>query len=187
MKALFTFLLLVIGFSALAQTENKPVDAQNMFTYLNACRANPSATGKAISINLNNVKPSVTLQWDSTLAKAAQQKAYEMANENYMAHVDKKGLGMNYRVNALGYTLPDYWLKNKKNNFIESIAANSKGTEDFINQLIIDKGVPDYAHRKHLLGMGEFYSKATHCGIGVAYNPKSKYKYYTCVLIAPKF
>ena len=93
---------------------------------------------------------------------------------------------MNYYVNKAGFTLPDYWLTDKTGNQVESLGANSLGPDKFIQQLIIDKGVDDKGHRIHLLSMNEFYSKNSHVGIGIAYNPNSYYKYYFCILLAPK-
>jgi hypothetical protein len=159
--------------------------AYQSYLFLNEVRSDPKAYSKSFGINLNNVKPSPALIWSDTLAREAERKAADMATQNYFAHVDKKGYGMNYYVNKAGYKLPEFWLDNKKNNQVESLGANTEGAEGFIKQLIIDKGVPELGHRKHLLSMGPFYQQNTHIGIGIAYNPKSEYGYYCCVLIAP--
>lgn len=183
------FLLAVLSASFLSfykgDTQLLKEPAYKSYLFLNEVRSNPKAYSKEFGVNLNSVKASPALVWNDTLAKEAERKAAEMATQNYFAHVDKKGYGMNFYVNRSGYKLPDYWLDNKKNNQIESLGANTEGAEGFIRQLIIDKGVPQYGHRKHLLSMGEFYQQNVNIGIGIAYNPDSEYKYYCCILIAP--
>lgn len=160
--------------------------AKEAFIYLNKVRANPASYSKVLNVNLNSIKPSQALIWDTILAKEAQRKAAEMATQNYFAHVDKKGYGMNYYIYKAGFAIPETWVNDKKKNYVESLGATTEGPDDFIAQLIIDKGVPDLSHRKHLLSVGDFFSKNTHVGIGIAYNPNSTYHYYCCVLIAPK-
>lgn len=184
-KHILFSLFILLHFSVSAQTQLLPIPAKEAFDYLNKIRANPGNYSKELGVNLNRVKPSIALQWNDTLAKEAERKAQEMATKDYFAHVDKKGYGMNYYVNKAGYRLPDFWLENKKNNQIESLGANSEGPSGFIKQLIKDEGVPDNGHRRHLLSIDEFYKSNTNIGIGIAYNPKSTYKYYCCILIAP--
>lgn len=174
------------GFKQPDQTKILREPAQEAYKLLNKIRKNPKVYSKEFNINLNEVKPSPELTWDNTLAQEAERKAADMATKNYFAHVDKKGYGMNYYVNKAGYKLPNNWLDNRKNNQIESLGANTEGPDVFIKQLIIDKGVADLGHRKHLLSIGSFFAKNTHIGIGIAYNPDSEYKYYCCILIAPK-
>lgn len=186
LAALTGLSLLVFSFSGTEKTVLLTDPAREALEYLNKVRANPASYSKALNVNLNSIKPSPALIWDDVLAQEAQRKAADMATNNYFAHVDKKGYGMNYYVHKAGYTLPQNWLKNKAENYVESLGATTEGPNDFIDQLIIDKGVPDLGHRKHLLSVGEFFSKNTHVGIGIAYNPNSIYKYYCCILIAPK-
>lgn len=161
-------------------------EAQESFEYLNKFRNDPKLYGKEIGLELSEVRSSKALIWDETLAAQAEKKAIDMASNNYFSHIDKRGYGMNYYVNKAGFTLPDYWLTDKTGNQVESLGANSLGPDKFIQQLIIDKGVDDKGHRIHLLSMNEFYSKNSHVGIGIAYNPNSYYKYYFCILLAPK-
>ena len=56
----------------------------------------------------------------------------------------------------------------------------------YLKQLIVDEGVPNLGHRKHLLGFNDGDTPATHVGIGIAYNPSARYKYYFSIVIAPR-
>jgi len=161
--------------------------AYQSFLYLNKFRANPSEMASKIDLDLGDVQASRQLIWDPILAKAATEKAIDMATHNYFSHVDPDGKGMNYYVSQAGYRLPVSWVEDAKKNYIESIAASSKFPDKFIDQLIVDKNVHDKGHRNHLLALTSFYKKATRCGIGIIYDPMSKYHYYCCVLIAPAF
>jgi uncharacterized protein YkwD len=154
---------------------------------LNAVRQSPDQYASIYKVPaLRKVPAKPALIWDEQLAELAQRKAEDMASKNYMAHVDKKGRGMNYYLWQAGYPLPDFYSKDIRANNVESIAANTAGPADFVKQLIIDEGVPNLGHRKHLLGFNDGDTPATHVGIGIAYNPNSKYKYYFSILIAPK-
>ncbi len=188
----YLFLLITVltlsvqSFRPQPQTSLLKDPAWKALAYLNEVRKNPAVYSKELGVNLKNVKASPALIWDDVLAKEAERKAMDMAGKNYFAHVDKQGYGMNYYVHKAGFSLPEEWLNHKKNNQIESLGANSEGPDYFIQQLIIDEGVANVGHRKHLLSMTEFYQQNTHIGIGIAYNPDSEYKYYCCILIAPK-
>jgi uncharacterized protein YkwD len=154
--------------------------------YLNAMRANPAAFSKDVGLSLSGISPRKPLKWNATLAQVAQTKAEDMARNNYFSHVDKKGYGMNYYINKAGYRLPDYWLKDKKNNFCESIAAGPDTPVDGIVQLINDGGVKQHdkaGHRVHLLGISDFYKDNVDIGIGWASSPNSTYKTYMVVII----
>jgi len=160
---------------------------QASFLELNAVRQNPAhfaAKYKLPALRALPGKPE--LIWDETLARLARQKAEDMARHDYFAHVDKKGKGMNYYLWQAAYPLPHFYSRDARANNVESIAANTAGPMGFVQQLIEDKGVPSLGHRRHLLGLDEGPVPATHIGIGIAYNPKAKYKYYCSILIVPK-
>lgn len=161
--------------------------ARDAFIYLNEFRGRPAYYGSKIGLDLRNVKNTRALTWDPVLAAAAEDKVYDMAHGNFFSHIDQEGYGMNYRVQQKGYLLPPEWTAKQSANFIESIAANSKDPAHFIDQLIIDKGVEGKGHRQHLLAISHFYSNASRIGIAIAYNSNSTYKYYCCILIAPRF
>lgn len=154
---------------------------------LNAVRQHPAQYAVIYKVPaLRKVPAKPALIWDEKLAELAQRKAEDMAAKNYMEHLDKKGRGMNYYLWQANYPLPDFYSKDIRANNVESIAANTEGPTDFVKQLIIDAGVPNLGHRKHLLGFHDGDTPATHVGIGIAYNPNSRYKYYCSILLAPK-
>lgn len=153
--------------------------------YLNRLRQNPKAyvdsTGTS---SLKYAKPKPVLAVDSILMKVAKLKAMDMAEKNYFDHVNKEGEGINWMLNANGYTLEARWTQKKSMNAFESIAAGYATGIENINTLILDKGQDPPGHRQHLLGMTDFWSDCTDIGAAIAYNPKSKYKYYFVIIIA---
>jgi uncharacterized protein YkwD len=180
-------LLLPAATAVQAPTADLEAAIEANFQELNAVRKHPARYAALYQVPaLRKVPAKPALVWDEQLAALAQRKAEDMASKNYMAHVDKKGRGMNYYLWQAGYLLPEFYSKDSRANNVESIAANTEGPADFVKQLIIDEGVPNLGHRKHLLGFNDGDTPATHVGIGIAYNPNSKYKYYCSILIAPK-
>lgn len=176
---------LIVEESSEAKSLNE-TNRKDAFDYLNAVRENPTAYNDELGIDLSAVEKRNNLIWSPELAKAAYNKAKDMAERNYFAHVDPDGYGMNYKINEAGFTLADYLMKSKTSNNFESIAAgtNRNTGKIMIQQLIIDKGVPSLGHRKHLLGMTDFWASAEYCGIGFYKKPSSTYTHYICVLIA---
>ena len=151
--------------------------------YLNSVRANPEVYSSEIGVNLKGIKPLPALVWDERLARSAQKKAEDMARRNYFNHVNPDGIGANYMAQQEGYVFPDYYGTGKSNNYIESISAGpDTGPANIIN-LLNDGGASNAnaGHRRHLLGLDQFWAKHVHAGIGMAYNPGSMYKYYFVV------
>jgi uncharacterized protein YkwD len=161
-------------------------EARKAFEYLNRIRKEPAKFSKEISINLENVKARPALKWNDILAKVAEEKALDMANRDYFGHVTPEGLGINIQIHEAGYSLPKDWVKEKDQNFFESISAGTNTAEEAIRNLIIDRDLPAASHRKQLLGITDFYSECTDIGIGFARNPKSKYRTYMSIVIARK-
>jgi uncharacterized protein YkwD len=159
-------------------------EAQEAYQYLNKVRQNPSAYSKEIGTDLRYVSALPPLAWSNELEQAAERKAIDMAKRGYFDHVDPEGFGMNYWIAKAGYKLPDEWLKKKGYNNFESIQAGLSNGIEIIKNLILDEGTNPPGHRNHLLGILPFWSNCTDVGIGIAYNPDSEYKYYTCVLVA---
>jgi uncharacterized protein YkwD len=163
-------------------------EAQKAFNYLNEFRTNPKEYGDKIKLNLKKTEARPKLIWNTILAKVAEEKALDMAENKYFSHTDKKGRGINILIHDAGYTLPKKWTKNKHDNFFESIQAGAKDGIDAINELIVDKGTASLGHRKHLLGMDDkaaFNSKLKDIGIGYVTCKKGcEYISYTCVIIA---
>jgi uncharacterized protein YkwD len=163
--------------------------AKNAFNYLNKVRANPESYSQSIGVDLSGVEARPALKWNNILQQVAEEKARDMANRSYFNHTTPEGKGINIMINEAGYTIPADWYSEPSFNYFESLAAGwgavSTG-EDFIDLLIIDEGVPNLGHRKHLLGMDDWNSSLVDCGIGFANNPESTHRNYMCVIIAKK-
>ncbi len=175
--------------SDIEESESKnlnSIESKKAFTYLNAVRNNPGSYSDELGVDLSAVEKRDDLIWDDILAKVAYEKAKDMAERNYFNHVDLDGYGMNYKINEAGFELADYLLSSNAANSFESIAAgtNRDSGKIMVQELIIDEGVSSLGHRKHLLGMTDFWAKSPYCGIGFYKKEGSKYRYYMCVLIA---
>tara|TARA_B110000977_G_scaffold175393_1_gene230101 strand:+ start:26 stop:619 length:594 start_codon:yes stop_codon:yes gene_type:complete len=191
MKKILFALAVLISFSSFGQ-ENKLVnifidkyEGISAYNFLNDVRSNSESFKDVFpflkSSNINSEK----LIWNETLALVAQRKAFDMADKNYFDHVDPLGYGINYYINKAGYKLISAFLKNKKDNNFESLGAGYDDGISAIKNLIIDKGVPSLGHRKHLLGMGDFWSSGKDIGIGFVRSKNgSMYNTYLCVIIA---
>jgi uncharacterized protein YkwD len=162
-------------------------EARKAFMYLNAIRNNPAAYSKELKFLKSTKITTSSLIWNDTLAAVAEAKAWNMAQLNYFSHTDKKGYGINYALFKAGYPVDPLWLKPKKANYFESIAAGNHTGEQFILLLLEDKGVPSLGHRKHLLGSDEWNSTLTEIGIGYAKAPAgADYAYYCSIVIAKR-
>jgi uncharacterized protein YkwD len=159
-------------------------EIQTAVDYINKVRKNPASFSQEIGADLSYVETRAALNWDSKLAKAAQAKAEDMANNNYFSHTDLKGCGMNIKIYEAGYELESSWYSDPSANYFENIAAGTKGGIETVKMLILDKNSSTTGHRNSLLGIGDFYSDNTDIGIGYAYNPNSTYKYYWSILVA---
>ena len=159
-------------------------EARNAFEYLNKVRQSPKDYSKEIGLNLHGIKPMPILIWNDTLAAVAEARAMDMATNNYFAHVNKKGEGVNILMNRGGYVLPKDFYKVKKNNFLESIAMGQETGVDAIKGLILDKGINPPGHRQHLLGMTKFWATCFDIGIGFVRTDNPEKPSYTCIIIA---
>lgn len=159
--------------------------AKEMFIYLQDLRQ--QKTPKSDKLNRYVKKKSAILKWNKTLAKVAEARAIDMAENDYFAHIDPLGYGVNYYINNAGYELEPDWLELKTNNFFESLQAGRDNAYDIIEDLIIDNGVPSKGHRKHLLGLDDWNEQNTDIGIGfyrVSDDMKTEYTSYTVIIIA---
>jgi uncharacterized protein YkwD len=174
--------------TAPAQDAEKPdldrEEAKKAFEYLNRVRARPAEFSKEIKADLSDVKARPALKWNDILAKVAEEKAADMAKRDYFSHTTPEGLGINRLIHDAGYKLPAYMLKDKSATFFESIAAGRSTGKGIIDMLVRDENTPGLGHRKHLLGIDDFWAGCTDCGIGIARNPRSKFRVYSSVIIA---
>jgi hypothetical protein len=183
MKILFILLATLWIANPPQATINKE-EAQKAFLLLQEIRANPEKYSTMLQFPKTLKTSKVTLKWNDTLAKAAEEKALDMARRRYFSHVDPDGYGMNYRIHQAGYLLNKEWIKNKRDNNFESIAMNMSSGEEAIRKLIIDAGFPSKGHRDHLLGVGDWYGSLTDIGIGFAEIDNDGLETYMCILIA---
>src|SRR5688572_12027529 len=98
-------------------------EAQTAFQLLNAVRNNPEKYYKEFHLNGKLKITKSPLRWNDTLARVAEAKALDMAKRNYFNHVSPEGVGINYLVHQSGYALNTDWLKDKKENFFESLGS----------------------------------------------------------------
>jgi uncharacterized repeat protein (TIGR02543 family) len=120
------------------------------------------------------------LKLDPTLSEVARQRAQDMAQRDYFAHVDPDGNGPNYYVEQAGYDLPELYGDSRSGNYIESIAAGRPTAGATWNDFMASP-----PHKTHLLAEDPFYQEQTSYGIGYAYDASSKYRYYWVVITAP--
>jgi len=159
-------------------------EAQNAFEHLNNIRMDPSRYSDEVGVDLSYVEKRDILVWNETLAEVAIQKAIDMAERKYFSHVDPDGNGINIMIKEAGYEIPDGWVEDVANNYFESLQAGTATGIKVINDLVEDKGTDPPGHRNHLLGIDDFWSNCMDIGIGMIKMPGSRYRFYTCVIIA---
>lgn len=160
-------------------------EARKAFNLLNDIRVNPAKYYSEFDFLKTTEVKNTTLLWNDTLAKVAEAKAFDMADRNYYGHVDPDGYGINYFIHKSGYKLNPNWIKEKSENYFESIAAACTSGEQAVRIFIIDKNVASLGHRNHLLGVGDWNASLSDIGIGFARRESgSTYKTYISVIIA---
>jgi uncharacterized protein YkwD len=150
-----------------------PTAAEQLFLErLNDARANPAAYGASIGLNLGGVAASQPLAFDTRAIEAARAHALDMSNRGYFDHDTLgSGAGPGQRLTAAGFN----W-----NSWGESIAAGYPGPEQALAGLIIDSGVPDLGHRRHLLAIDAFFQTHRLAGVGVVQGGAGPFgNYYT--------
>ncbi|MBD3383869.1 CAP domain-containing protein [candidate division KSB1 bacterium] len=179
-----TLLLLNAFFDQPGETNLSFEKARKAFDYLNRIRQHPDSISDDVGVDLSYVEPRHRLVWNDTLAAVAEAKALDMAKRNYFDHQTPEGYGINIQIHLAGYRLPKDWIKDESSNYFESLGAGYRDGIDLINGLIIDEGTPGLEHRRHLLGIDEFWSDCRDIGIGIAENPKSTFKTCASIIIA---
>ena len=186
MKYLLVILLFCFAsFQKINEVTIEKKEAQDAFVLLTDIRNNPDKYYEELNFEKGLKVSKIKLKWNDTLAKIAETKAYDMANRNYMGHVDPDGYGMNYFIKKSGYKLQPKWTVEKSANYFESLAANTYSGIESIKVLVTDQNTPSLGHRKHLLGLDTWNASLTDIGIGFSRRESgSTYKTYTCVIIA---
>lgn len=142
---------------------------QLLLERLNDARADPAAYGRSIGLDLNNVAPSQPLAFDTRLIEAARLHSQDMSARNYFSHTGSGGSNPGQRLTAAGYP----W-----NGWGESIAAGFATPEEALKGLIIDAGVPDLGHRRHLLAIDASFKTHQQVGVGIVQNGGGSYRHY---------
>ena len=193
MRLYFSLLLFAIFHFSCASFQSKPKnetvildksEARKAFEFLNLIRKNPGEFSERIGTDLNKITSSPSLVWNDILAKVAEEKAHDMASRNYFAHVNPEKKGINFLIHSAGYKLIKDFRKSKRDNNFESIQAGARNGEAAIIDLILDEGIPGKGHRNHLLAMGKWNKGLKDIGIGFVKSENSKYRTYTCIIIA---
>jgi hypothetical protein len=139
-------------------------EAHQAYDYLNTIRLHPEQFYDSLHIDSALHVQKCALLWNDKLAKAAEEKAIDMARNGYAA-------------DTVSMKLSD-------DNYFESAVAGSAGGDEAIRSLIIDQNVPTMANRNHLLGIGVSNSNFTDVGIGYVRCDAGKYRSYACIIVA---
>ena len=190
-KILLLLSLFMFHISVLSQNNRYMNNEEKQaLEYLNKVRKNPNIYSSEIGVNLSYVNRRPSLTWNNILAKVAQEKAEDMARRNYFSHTNPNNQGINILIHKEGYNLPYEWIKNKNDNYFESLGAGYSDGISAIKDLIKDEGVTPPGHRNHLLGITDFWSNCYDIGIGFVYkediNNQASYPSYICIIIAKK-
>ncbi|MCS6849767.1 MAG: FG-GAP-like repeat-containing protein [Gemmataceae bacterium] len=139
---------------------------------LNDIRANPAEYGRRVGLDLSRVAPAQPLAMDMRLVEAARKHAQDMNDRAYFGHNTPEGLDAGQRM--LATSLPiTYWS--------ESIAAGFSTPEEALAALIVDHGVPDLGHRRHLLAMEPNFAVQRIVGIGLVRGGAGPYANYDVI------
>lgn len=122
--------------------------------------------------------------WDALLAEAALYKCVAQAEYGWDGHVSPTGEGPNDMVRRFGYNLPNNYAGGDA-NYIESLMLGGDGSVGHPKFGAWPVWMASDAHRKHILGLSDFYASQTHVGVGMCHREESVHKYYWCILTCP--
>jgi len=112
-----------------------------------------------------------------SLVEAAEYRANHMADNDYFNHTDPlTGETPNEVVTRFGFDMHSSYPSQGNNG--ESISAGRKTIRESYESLLDSP-----PHRKHLLGLSNFFCQQREIGVGFAHNENSTFKYYFVVLI----
>lgn len=133
---------------------------QLLLEQLNDARADPAAYGQSIGLDLSGVAPAAPLTFNPQLVQAAREHSVDMNNRAYFQHNTPEGTTPGGRMAAVGYDWKSWG---------ESIAGGSgyPTTADALKGLILDHGVADLGHRRHLLAIDTLFKGQNEAGIGI--------------------
>jgi hypothetical protein len=128
---------------------------------LNQARHDPPKYGDEIHLDLTGVEPRQPLAVNLNLMGSTRFRAQEMLDYDYFAHVSAvTGKSPQDVARDAGYA---GWA-----SVGESIAREFLNYYDALAGLIVDDGVPDLGHRKHLLGISDWAAGHREIGAGMA-------------------
>jgi len=151
-----------------------PTDRETEFLrLLNAARANPTAYGQAVGVDLTYIAPAPPLAFDARLQAVAEWRTADMDGRNWFGHNDiATGEPMAVtRAKSLGFPMGE--------GIGESIAAGDRPMSDQLRNLVIDAGIPSLGHRHHLLGYG-WTNTHRQCGVSAYPRVTGYYSGYFC-------
>src|SRR5205823_14075077 len=119
---------------------------------------NPAQYGASIGLDLSAVPPSQPLAFDTRLIQAARLHSQDMSDHAYFAHNSLDGINPGQRITDAGFTT---------NSWGESIAGGYSGPSDALSALIIDNGVANLGHRRHLLAIDSAFQNQNRVGVGI--------------------
>lgn len=163
--------------------EEDAAAANEALQYLNSLRAQPQQVTN-LGIPLCQPQPLPSLRPHPVLMEVARQKALDMVRRNYFAHQTPEGIGINCMLHENGYLLPMLWRDECHENNFESLAAGLPTGKSAVQALIVDAGVPSAYHRKHLLGLTDFYRGCTDVGICFVRASNTTFKTYCVIIVA---
>jgi uncharacterized protein YkwD len=138
---------------------------------LNDIRANPAAYGNSIGLDLSGVAAAQPLAFDPRLIEAARGHSQDMNNNRFFGHTSSDGKNAGQRISAAGFPWTSYG---------ESIAAGFATAEATLQALIVDNGIPDLGHRRHLLAIDALFKNQNLVGVGILENGSGPYiNYFT--------
>jgi uncharacterized protein YkwD len=136
---------------------------------LNDARANPAAYGQMIGLDLSGVAPSQPLAINPNLVQSARDHSQDMNDRRFFAHTNPSGAGPGQRIQAVGFPWAGYG---------ESLAAGIFDPTENLAALIIDAGIANLGHRRHLLAIDGQYRPHTQVGVGIVQNGSGPYRHY---------
>lgn len=152
----------------------QPTAEEQLFLeLLNDARADPAAYGAAIGVNLHGIAPAQPLAFNLQLTEAARRHSLDQSLRGYFDHITPEGLDPGLRLNLAGFIWTSYG---------ESLAGGTvfSGPAEALAGLIIDRGVPNLGHRRHLLAIDAVFTDQNQVGIGIVRNgPGPLRNYYT--------
>jgi len=172
------FLSLLIGLLALDviwYPDAITAQASQLASY-ESCGLNQQAQRLAELIINDPLQQRPILACNPLLAKVADAKAREMAEQGRVSHIGRSAA--NKRLIDAGYNLHKRYPRLFENN-VEAIAGGIRSVDEVWQGFKESEG-----HRSHLLAEDDFYRVQNEIGVGFYRDPKTPHVYYWVVYIA---